>query len=96
MWLVSVPETNSITKEEFMIGKICSSQQLTGTHYGTEFYRTLNKWCVCVCVCVCVGGGALLGIIIHVGYSETNKKKQSVVPEKAWTAYRCTKKSGIK
>ena len=29
---------------------------------------------VCVCVCVCVGGGALLGIIIHVGYSETNKK----------------------
>lgn len=39
------------------------------------------------------GRGVLLGIIIHVKYSETNKRKQSpLVPEKLWAAYRCAKK----
>ena len=49
--------------------------------------------CVFVYVCVSTGGGTFLGVIMHVRYSETNRRKQNqLVPKSVWAAYRCAKK----
>ena len=73
---------------------MCSIQQTPDIHYGTESYWTLTEVYMhaCVCVCVCTGLGALLDVIIHVRYTETNQIKQNqLVPESVGCLQMCEK-----
>ena len=95
VWLVTFPENNLITKEKFAYWN--NVFHPTNSRYSLWNWNLLNThWsvraCMCACVCVCTGRGALLDVIIHVRYAETNQRKQNqLVPERVGCLQMCKK-----